>query len=206
LIIKNIESKIRLATILSLGSFLTALSMVTAVSFYAFRQVAETRKNVYVLDEGSIPMLARQTDIQINRPAEYRAHVNVFHTLFFSLPPDEKHIEYQMKRAMYLVDETGALQYNNLKEKGFFNSILSSSAILTIQMDSIVIDPVKKYFRYHGKQKIDRRSSTVIRSLVTEGYLQDLDIRTENNPHGVLITRWRTLDNKDLSNIQKNAI
>lgn len=205
MIIKNIEAKIRLATFLSAGSFLLTAIIVLIVSFFAYRQVVDARKSVYVLDANSVPLLARQTNVQLNRAAEYRSHINLFHGLFFSLTPDDKYIEYQMKRAMYLVDESGALQYNNLKEKGFFNSILSSSAVLTIQTDSIIIDEARKYFRYYGKQKIDRRSSTIIRSLVTEGYLKDLDIRSDNNPHAVLITRWKTLENKDLENVQKNS-
>lgn len=205
MIVKNIEAKVRLATFLSAGSFILAIVIVLVVSFFAYRQVAEARKSVYVLDANSVPLLARQTDLQMNRAAEYRSHVNLFHSLFFSLTPDDKYIEYQMKKAMYLVDESGALQYNNLKEKGFFNSILSSSAVLTLQTDSIFIDEGLKYFRYHGRQKIDRRSSTIIRSLVTEGYLKDLKIRSDNNPHAVLITRWKTLENKDIENVQKNS-
>jgi conjugative transposon TraK protein len=197
MIIKNIESKIRLATFLSAGSFLCALAMVGIVSFLA-------RKSVYVLDANSTPVLARQTDVQMNRAAEYRSDIIRFHSLFFTLTPDDKYIEYQMKQAMYLVDESGALQYNNLKEKGFFNSILSSSAVLTITMDSVYLDMPHKYFRYYGKQKIDRRSSTLTRSLVTEGYLKDLDVRSDNNPNAVLITQWKTLENKDLDNVQKN--
>ena len=205
MIIKNIEAKVRLATFLSAGSFIMAVGIVLIVSFFAYRQVAEARKSVYVLDANSVPLLARQTNLQMNRSAEYRSHVNLFHSLFFSLTPDDKYIEYQMKKAMYLVDESGALQYNNLKEKGFFNSILSSSAVLTLQTDSIFIDETRRYFRYYGRQKIDRRSSTIIRSLVTEGYLKDLEIRSDNNPHAVLITRWKTLENKDLENVQKNS-
>lgn len=205
MIIKNIEAKVRLATFLSAGSFIMAVGIVLIVSFFAYRQVAEARKSVYVLDANSVPLLARQTNLQMNRAAEYRSHVNLFHSLFFSLTPDDKYIEYQMKKAMYLVDESGALQYNNLKEKGFFNSILSSSAVLTLQTDSIFIDETRRYFRYYGRQKIDRRSSTIIRSLVTEGYLKDLEIRSDNNPHAVLITRWKTLENKDLENVQKNS-
>ncbi|RZJ92809.1 MAG: conjugative transposon protein TraK [Chryseobacterium sp.] len=205
MIIKNIESKIRLATFLCFGSFATSIAIVLAVSFFAYRQVADARKSVYVLDANSVPLMARQTNVQLNRAAEYRAHVGQFHSLFFSLTPDDKYIEYQMKRAMYLIDESGALQYNNLKEKGFFNSILSSSAVLTLQTDSIHIDEVRKYFRYYGRQKIDRRSSTIIRSLVTEGELKDLETRSDNNPHAVLITRWKTLENKDLENVQKNS-
>lgn len=205
MIIKNIEVKVRLATFLSAGSFIMAVGIVLIVSFFAYRQVADARKSVYVLDANSVPLLARQTNLQMNRAAEYRSHVNLFHSLFFSLTPDDKYIEYQMKKAMYLVDESGALQYNNLKEKGFFNSILSSSAVLTLQTDSIFIDEARNYFRYYGRQKIDRRSSTIIRSLVTEGYLKDLKIRSDNNPHAVLITRWKTLENKDLENVQKNS-
>ncbi|MFB0496057.1 conjugative transposon TraK protein [Mucilaginibacter sp. OAE612] len=204
MIIKNIESKIRLATFLSAGSFLCALAMVGIVSFFAYKQVAIARKSVYVLDANSTPVLARQTDVQMNRAAEYRSDIIRFHSLFFTLTPDDKYIEYQMKQAMYLVDESGALQYNNLKEKGFFNSILSSSAVLTITMDSVYLDMPHKYFRYYGKQKIDRRSSTLTRSLVTEGYLKDLDVRSDNNPNAVLITQWKTLENKDLDNVQKN--
>lgn len=204
MIIKNIEAKIRLATFIAGASLTAALLMVVAVSFFAYKQVGNARKSVYILDANNVPMFASQTDVEVNRPVEYRTHINLFHSLFFTLAPDDKFIEYQMRRAMYLIDESGALQYNNLREKGFFNSVLSSSSVLTIQTDSIHVDPVKKYFRYYGKQTIDRRSSTVIRSLVTEGYLRDLDMRTENNGHGVLITRWKTLENKDISYVQKN--
>jgi conjugative transposon TraK protein len=204
MIIKNIETKIRLATFLSGASFISCVLIVFIVSIFAYLQIVNARKSVYILDAASDPILARQTDVQMNRAAEYRSDIARFHALFFTLTPDDKFIEYQMKQAMYLVDESGALQYNNLKEKGFFNSILSSSAVLTIQMDSIQLDLPHHYFRYYGKQKIDRRSSTIIRSLVTEGYLKDLEIRSDNNPHAVLITRWKTIENKDLENVQKN--
>ncbi|UZD21175.1 conjugative transposon protein TraK [Algoriphagus halophytocola] len=201
MIIKNIESKIRLATLLSIGSFLTSIIICGFVSAYAYQQVANARQSIYILDN-DIPILAKQTNMQMNRPAEYKAAVDLFHSLFFNLTPDDKHIEYQMEKAMYFVDETGVGQYNNLKEKGYFNSILSSSSVLSIQTDSIVID--QNRFRYYGKQKIDRRSATITRSIVTEGELIDIP-RSENNSHGVLITNWKTIENKDLSNVSKNT-
>ncbi|MGJ1363232.1 conjugative transposon protein TraK [Sphingobacterium spiritivorum] len=205
MIIKNIESKVRLATFLSAGCLIAAVLMVLGVSFFAYRQVVDARKSIYIMDAANVPMPARQTDVQMNREAEYRSHVGRFHSLFFSLTPDDRFIEYQMKQAMYLIDESGALQYNNLKEKGFFNSVLSSSAVLTLRTDSIHIDMPQRYFRYYGTQKIDRRSSTITRSLVTEGYLSDLEMRSDNNPHAVLITRWKTLENKDIQHVQKNT-
>src|SRR5690554_5989638 len=202
MIIRNIESKIKLAAYLSLGSFLTSIIISVAVSAFAYKQVSNARQSIYILDN-DIPILAKQTDMQMNRPAEYKAAVDLFHSLFFSLTPDDKHIEYQMKRAMYLADESGVLQYNNLKEKGFFNSILSSSSVLTLQTDSITIDQNNKFI-YYGKQKIDRRSATITRSLITEGVLMDIP-RSENNSHGVLITNWKTLENKDLNYVSKNT-
>jgi conjugative transposon TraK protein len=202
MLIKNIENKIRLALFIALGSFITSIIIAVIVSVSAYEQVSSARENIYILDN-NVPILAKQTNMQLNRPAEYRAHIDLFHSIFFSLTPDDKYIEYQMKRAMYLVDESGALQYNNLKEKGFFNSILSSSSVLTLQTDSIQVDIINKRFVYYGKQIIDRRSSTVTRSLITTGNLKDIP-RSDNNSHGVLITNWKTLENKDLSNVQKN--
>jgi len=203
MIIKNIEAKIRLATWVSFASFLSAIILTIIVSAYASRQVADARKTIYILNN-NVPLQASQTDMQMNRPAEYRADVDLFHSLFFSLTPDDHYIEYQLRKAMYLVDQSGMEEYNNLKENGFFNSILSSSSVLTLQTDSIALDMPRRYFRYYGKLKIDRRSSTVVRSLITEGYLKDIP-RSDNNPHGVLIINWKTLENKDLSDVQKNT-
>lgn len=201
--IKNIEAKIRLAAWVAFGSFITAIILTIIVSAYASRQVADARKSIYILNN-NVPLQAIQTDMQFNRPAEYRANVDLFHSLFFSLTPDDHYIEYQMKKAMYLVDQSGMEEYNDLKENGFFNAILSSSSVLTLQTDSIALDMPKHYFRYYGKLKIDRRSSTVLRSLITEGYLKDIP-RSDNNPHGVLIINWKTLENKDLQDVQKNT-
>jgi conjugative transposon TraK protein len=203
MIIKNIEAKIRLATFVAGGSFLAAIIIAAIACTFAYKQVVNARQSVYILDN-NIPVLAKQTDMQMNRPAEYRADVDLFHSLFFSLTPDDNYMEHQIKKAMYLVDESGMQQYNDLKEKGFFNSVLSSSSVLTLQTDSIALDMPKKYFRYYGKLKIDRRSSTVVRSLITEGYLKDIP-RSDNNPHGVLITNWKTLENKDLEDVEKNT-
>ncbi|HMI04846.1 MAG TPA: conjugative transposon protein TraK [Pedobacter sp.] len=204
MLIKSIEGKIRLASLVSAGSLLASVLISALSLFSAYKQVANARQSVYILDN-NVPILVRQTDVQMNRPAEFRAHIDLFHAIFFSLTPDDKYIQYQMKKAMYLIDESGIQQLNNLKERGYFNSILSSSSVLTLETDSIVLDIPRKYFRFYGKLKIDRRSATLLRSLVTEGYLKDIP-RSDNNPHGLLITGWKTLENKDLENVQKNSL
>ncbi len=206
MIVRNIEAKIRLASRLSFLCFVLCFAISATVSFYAYKQVSDAKKSIYVLQDGNNPVMAKRTDLEVNRAAEYRAHIARFHSLFFSLIPDESFIESQMRQAMYLIDESGAQEYNNLKEKNFFSSILSSSAVLTIHMDSITLDEKKGYFRYYATQRIDRRSSVTIRLLITQGRLRDLPFRSENNPHAVLITSWKTLENADRSTVEKNPL
>jgi hypothetical protein len=42
-----------------------------------------------------------------------------------------------------------------------------------------------------------------MRQIITAGNLRRVP-RTENNPHGILITNWRTLVNKDLEEQKKS--
>lgn len=203
-LIKNIESKIRLAYVAVVLTVILAVIVVALSFIFSYSLIADSRKNMYVIDNGN-PVLVKQTDAQANRPVEYRAHVDLFHSLYFTLTSDDKFIDYQMKRAMYLIDETGMQQYNNLKEKGYFSQIMASSAVLTIQTDSIYLDENKHYFKYFGKQKIERKSSVMFRTLITEGYLKDIP-RSPNNPHGILIQNWKTLENKDIDYVEKQPI
>ena len=133
---------------------------------------------------------------------EAKSHVEMFHNLFFTLAPDDKYIDYTIKKAMYLIDESGLAQYNALKEKGFYNNIIGTSTICSIFCDSIKLDEKKLTFTYYGRQRIERRTSILMRQLITAGSLRRVP-RTENNPHGFIIFGWRTLVNKDLSENQK---
>jgi hypothetical protein len=77
-----------------------------------------------------------------------------------------------MEKAMYLVDETGLAQYNTLKEKGFYSNIMGTSAVFSIYCDSIRVDTKNMEFTYYGRQRIERRSSVLMRELVTAGQLR----------------------------------
>jgi hypothetical protein len=62
----------------------------------------------------------------------------------------------------------------------------------------------KMQFCYYGRQRIERKTAILMRQLITEGNLKRVP-RTENNPHGFLITDWRTILNKDLSQKSRNV-
>ena len=91
----------------------------------------------------------------------------------------------------------------NLKEKGFYNNIMGTSAVFSIFCDSIKFNKEKMEFTYYGRQRIERRSNILMRELVTAGQVKRVP-RTENNPHGLLITNWRTLLNKDIEQKSKS--
>lgn len=204
MMIKNLENKIKLAGIVSIGSFFVCLVIVAMVLTYSYKSAMIERKKIYILD-GSTPLTASQSDIELNLEIEAKAHIELFHQLFFTLPPDDKYIRRNVEKAMYLADESALKQYNTLNEQGFYSSILSSSAILTIMTDSIVIDNETHAFTYYGVQRIERPTSILKRQLITSGYFQT-SMRSDNNPHGLLITKWRTELNKDLEYTVKKTI
>ena len=202
MIIKNIEQKIKLSLIVAIGSFLTALLMAGGAFYYSYQLIQHSRKQIYVLD-GNVPVLVRQTEMHVNREVEYKSHVNLFHLLFFTLPPDDEFMQHNISKSMYLIDKSGLMEYNNLKEKGYYNAVLASSATLSIQCDSIHLDLNERQFTFYGTQRIERETSILKRQLITTGRYKDVP-RSDNNPHGCLITNWKTVLNKDLESITKS--
>ena len=126
----------------------------------------------------------------------------MFHHYFFTLDPDEKVIQVNITKAMYHADASAKQQYDNLKENGYYSNLIAGNISQEIVADSIYIDTDQYpfYFRYQGQQRIIRPATVVTRNLITEGYLRNVS-RSDNNPHGFLIEKWRTLENKDI-NIQ----
>lgn len=202
-VLKNVENKIKLVMIVS-SLFLVGCVIVSLGSIIIAKgMVDEAHKKVYVLD-GTVPILVKQTTQEETFDVEAKSDIEMFHQFFFTLAPDDKYIQYTMKKAMYLVDETGLAQYNTLKEKGFYSNILGTSAVISIFCDSIKFNKENMEFTYYGRQRIERRSNILTRELVTAGQLKRVP-RTDNNPHGLLITNWRTLLNKDIEQKTKST-
>lgn len=201
-VLKNLENKIKLVMIVSCFFLVGCVVVSIGSLLIAKGMVDDAHKKIYVLD-GNVPVLVRQTDMSETFDVEAKSDIEMFHSLFFTLAPDDKYIQYTMKKAMYLVDETGLAQYNALKEKGFYNNIIGTSTICSIFCDSVKLNTDSLTFTYYGRQRIERRTSILMRQLVTKGNLKQVP-RTENNPHGILITNWRTILNKDLEERQKS--
>ena len=202
MLVKNIEQKIKINKVVSIASILFAVLIVIVGFIFAYKLVQDSRKSLYVLDNG-VPILVKQTDDLLNRPVEYKSQIELFHRLFFTLAPDDRYIKENVEKSLYLIDDSGKKEYTNLREKGFYNQIISGNSLVTVRNDSIKMDLANKKFIYYGTQMINRKNSLIIRKLITEGNFEDM-IRSPNNPHGVLLRNWRILDNSELSNKAKS--
>lgn len=205
MLIKNIEKRIKINKAISISAIVFALLLVIAGFMFAYTLVQDSRKSIYILDNG-VPVLVKQTDEMLNRPVEYKSQIELFHRLFFTLAPDDSYIKENVEKSLYLIDDSGKKEYANLREKGFYNQLISSNSMITIHTDSIKLDIEKMRFMYFGTQIINRKSSILKRKLITEGFFHNI-IRSPNNPHGVLLKNWRIIDNSEISNQQKfNAL
>lgn len=195
---KNIDAAFRQMRVFSLMVIILCAG-VTAFSLYLSGQSQMTAANrIYILANGKV-LDAFAAERKENTPVEARDHVKMFHLYFFTLDPDDKVIQSNITKALYLADRSAKEQYDNLKENSYYSNIISGNISQSIEMDSIRLDldQYPYYFRYYGKQKIVRPVSIITRSLVTEGYLRNVS-RSDNNPHGFLVEKWKTLENSDL--------
>ena len=201
MIVKNIEKRIKINKTMAIATVIFAIVIVIVGFSYSYKIVQDSRKSIYILDNG-VPVLVKQTDELLNRPVEYKAQVELFHRLFFTLAPDDEYINKNIDKALYLMDDSAKKERSNLTEKGWYNQIISSNATVSIQTDSINIDLNSKRFMYYGTQMINRKTSLILRKLITQGTFRDIP-RTPNNAHGVLLENWNILDNTELSVKQK---
>ena len=160
--------------------------------------VSKMQGKVYILANGKA-LEAYSSDRKDNIPVEAKDHVKTFHQLFFTLDPDDKVIKTNLTKALYLADASAKREYDNLKENGYYSGIISGNISQTINVDSVSID-INQYpyrFRCYATQSIVRTTSIVFRDLITEGALRNVS-RSDNNPHGFLIERWTTIENRDI--------
>jgi len=195
---KNIDTAVRHLKTFSIAMIAACVIICCFALYKSFSMVSETQSKVYILANGKA-LEAFSAGRKDNVPVEARDHVKTFHELFFTLAPDDKAIEATISQALYLADGSAKRAYDDLKENGYYAGLISGNVSQSLAIDSISID-IKEYpyrFRCYATQSITRPTSQTSRSLITEGALRNVS-RSDNNPHGFLIERWSTIENRDL--------
>ncbi len=195
---KNIDTAFQHIRLFSIV-FMIGCGVITCfICLNSIQQVRQSQQHIYILANGKI-LEAIAGDRKDNVGVEARDHIAMFHHYFFTLDPDEKVINGNINKSLYLADASAKKQYDNLKENGYYRSIISGNISQQLEIDTINLNTTDYpyYFYLVAKEKLIRTTSIVTRSLVTEGYLRDVS-RSDNNSHGFLIERWAILENRDL--------
>ncbi|RYG43989.1 MAG: conjugative transposon protein TraK [Chitinophagaceae bacterium] len=195
---KNIDRAFKHIKYFSILIIIVCAFLTAFVVYNGYKLAAQTQQKVYILANGKA-LEAYSSNRKDNIPVEIRDHVRMFHHYFFTLDPDEKVIQANITKALYLADGSAKKQYDNLKENSYYSNIMAGNISQEIEVDSVYVDIDRYpfYFRCYGTQKIIRPTTIVNRNLVTEGFLRNVS-RSDNNPHGFLIEKWSTLENKDI--------
>lgn len=195
---KNIDTAFRHIRTFTLFVIIGSVVICCFSIYKSFQLVNSMQQKIYILANGKA-IEAFASDRKENIPVEARDHVKMFHQYFFMLDPDDKVIQANISKALYLADISAKREYDNLKENGYYSNIIAGNISQQIHVDSVAIN-LNQYpysFRCFAMQTIIRATSTVTRSLITEGFLRNVT-RSDNNPHGFLIERWNTIENKDI--------
>jgi conjugative transposon TraK protein len=195
---KNIDSAFQHIRLFSIVFIISCVVITSLVSLNSMKQVSESQQHLYILANGKI-LEAFAGDRKDNIAVEARDHIGMFHHYFFSLDPDEKVIDGNITKSLYLADASAKKQYDNLKENGYYRNIISGNISQQLEIDTIDLNTANYPYYFHlvAKEKLIRTTSIVTRSLVTEGWLRNVS-RSDNNSHGFLIEKWAILENRDL--------
>jgi len=182
-------------------SLFLIIGNVTAMCFciYKCTQAVEfAQSRVHILYNGKL-LEAAASPRSHNLAVELRDHIKTFHEDFFDLSPDDKAIQVNVGKALYLADESAKRQYDNLRESGYYNNLISANISQELTVDSTRLSGNQWPYSFicYATEKLVRSSGTVYRKLVTQGELRDAGIQTDNNPHGFLIQHWEILANQD---------
>jgi conjugative transposon TraK protein len=201
--LKNIDTAFKHVRLFSIAVIAACVLICCYTVYKSFQLITQTQARIYILSNGKA-LEAYSAERKDNIPVEARDHIKMFHHYFFTLDPDDKMIQTNIVKALYLADVSAKLQYDNLKEGRYYSNIISGNISQDIEVDSIQIslDYYPYYFRYYSKQRIIRATSVVMRSLITEGYLRNV-ARSDHNSHGFLIERWNTVENKDIKTLNR---
>jgi conjugative transposon TraK protein len=193
---KNIDAAFRHIKLFSIILVLGCFSLCGFVLYKSYALSAKLQDKIYIL-AGDKALEAYSSGRKDNVPVEAKDHVTMFHEYFFTLDPDDKVIDGNLAKAMYLADRSAKKQYDNLKETGYYSNIISGNISQKINVDSVNVDTRQQpyYFKCFSTMRIIRPNSIVTRNLITEGFLRNV-ARSDHNPHGFLIERWSTLENK----------
>lgn len=196
----SVERSFRLMRNITVLSVVFSSLTVLLTSLYCMFKTEEKYDRIFVLDEGHALWLSRRESALESRPTEAKAHLRLFHEMFFTLSPDRESWDESLLRALEMGSKSVQTLYEDLRESHFYERLRDTRAQQRITVDSIILregsHPIEA--RCFCRQSILRESVEELRLLYTECTLTECP-RTYSNPHGFLVENFRITRNSFLS-------
>jgi conjugative transposon TraK protein len=203
----KIENSNRTLRFVLIGTILCSAIVNVICFFKANNTINEIRKSVYVTLRGESMEMMMSQGAQNNKPAEIRNHIKLFHDLFYNLTADPQQIEDNVvKRSLYLGDKSVLNFHKEREEKKFYSYLISAGAYQIVKIDSINLNMniYPHTAEIFGRLTTVRPSTIEIKRLLATCEIEDLQNRSENNPHGLLIKNYEADNNLILETHARN--
>ncbi len=195
----KLETNNKILRFVLIGVIASSLLVNIIIFFKANSTINEIRKSVYVTLRGQSMEMMVSENYKKNKPAEIKNHIRMFHDLFFNLTADPKMIEENVvKRSLYLGDKSIRELHKLREEQKFYSNLIAADAYQEIKLDSINLD-INNYpynAQIFGSITLVRSSVVEVRRLVATCTIEELPNRSENNPHGLMITNYEANNDK----------
>jgi conjugative transposon TraK protein len=203
----KIENSNRTLRFVLIGTILCSAIVNVICFFKANNTINEIRRSVYVTLRGESMEMMMSQGAQNNKPAEIRNHIKMFHDLFYNLSADPQQIEDNVvKRSLYLGDKSVLNFHKEREEKKFYSYLISAGAYQIVKIDSINLNMniYPHTAEIFGRLTTVRPSTIEIKRLLATCEIEDLQNRSENNPHGLLIKNYEADNNLILETHARN--
>src|SRR5437763_15674791 len=136
---KNIDSAFKYVRSFCLLIVVGSFGLCCFAIYKTYQVMEDSKDRMYILANGKI-LEAVAGERKENIPVEARDHIKTFHQYFFTLDPDDKVIQENITKALYLADASAKRAYDNFKENGYYANVISGNISQTINIDSIRVN------------------------------------------------------------------
>ena len=131
-----------------------------------------------------------------------RGSIENIHKLIYEVVPDVPQINKQLKEAVASSDNNTANLIDALKQKNYYQIIISQNYFTVLDTDSIYVDysTVPSKFTYKGRLRIIRENNRSERLITTEGYIESTDRSSISNERGFIIRKLTIISDTEIKN------
>lgn len=188
-------SKLKFITV---SAVVVACLSVAGIAGYAMYTIAESQKQVYVIEKGQVLSATRENlSISLRDRIEFQS--KNLHRLLFTISPNREVVTANVEKALEISDRSVYNYYQDLNEKKFYQRMYQAGASQDIEVDSVKIDISRHPYRVatYATVTITRESNITKSRLLTRCSMIDVDMNRKNR-EGLQVENFEVLRNDEI--------